>query len=468
MSRESLRKIPPVHQILSSKKLTTFAQDQHLPQQLLKSSVQKVVDELRQELIKKTGDELNTDDFESLITDRVIVKVNDYFSPNLKRVINATGTVLHTNLGRARLAEQAVSRVTDVARNYSTLEYDQSRGKRGSRHRLVEDYICELTGAEAAIVVNNNAASVYMVLSAFSKGYEAIVSRGELVEIGGSFRVSSIMEESGTSLREVGTTNKTHLSDYEQAISDKTKMLMKVHTSNFHMIGFTEEVDRKELSALAKREGILYFEDLGSGMLYDLTSCGIGSEPLVKEVAEHADLVSFSADKLLGGPQAGIIAGKKHLIDQLKKHQLARVLRIDKMSYAALEETLKLTLKDSETSKKEIPTLRDILQTQAQIKNRVEIFLNDLPSSTDMEVTPVELQSQVGGGTLPEVVLDSYGVSLRVKNKIAEKLATELRSAHIPIVSRIDHESVLLDFRTIDISEERDLKQAIKTIMETL
>ncbi|WP_277674603.1 L-seryl-tRNA(Sec) selenium transferase, partial [Piscibacillus halophilus] len=369
-----VRFIPPIHELLQSKTLKHLVDEHNLNEPFVKRVIQQQTDQTRKDILSKELTFESREEVRDYILSNTKDSIESYMSNQIEPVINATGTVLHTNLGRARLSEAAIQRVVEVARHYSTLEYNKQTGDRGSRHDLVEQYIKDLTGAEAAIVVNNNAASVYMVLSAFSKGGEVIVSRGELVEIGGSFRVSSIMEESGATLKEVGTTNKTHLYDYEQAINEHTSMMMKVHTSNFHMIGFTKQVERTDLVKLAREHDVLTYEDLGSGMVYDLTEHGIGQEPLVRDIIESGiDLVSFSGDKLLGGPQVGVIAGKKEYINQLKKHQLARVLRVDKMTYAALEETLKQWIFINQN--KNIPTLRDILLTREELKIRVKRFI---------------------------------------------------------------------------------------------
>src|SRR5699024_8558436 len=307
---------------------------------------------------------------------RLTEKVRLFQTNNLQSVINATGVVLHTNLGRARLSEKAIEHISSTAASYSTLEYDVQTGERGSRHDVVEEHLTALTGAEAAMVVNNNAAAVYLVLKALAFEREVIVSRGELVEIGGSFRISEIMKESQATLVDVGTTNKTHINDYANAITEETALLLKVHKSNFKMIGFTDEVDTEELVPLSTERNIPIFEDLGSGTLFDFAAHKIGDEPTVQEkVAAGIDLISFSGDKLLGGPQAGIIVGKKEYIDLLKKHQLMRVLRVDKFTLASLEATLKLYMNDQI---EEIPTLRVILMDEAEIYEKARTFTDAL------------------------------------------------------------------------------------------
>ncbi len=380
----------------------------------------------------------------------------------IRSLINASGIVIHTNLGRSRLSEKSVERMSETARMYSNLEYNLEEGKRGSRHDLTEDLIKQVTGAEAAMVVNNNAAAVYLILKALAKNKEVIVSRGELVEIGGSFRVSSIMEESGAELREVGTTNKTHFFDYEGAITDKTGMIMKVHTSNFKVIGFTKEVSSSELMLLKKdNPELIIYEDLGSGALYPFQSEGIGDEPLISSVINKGlDVVSFSGDKLLGGPQAGIIAGKKNIIDILKKHQLARVLRVDKFTIAALNETLQSYMNEDYT---EIPTVRDILKTPDEIREVVWRLKRKVEDHPSFIIRILEEFSQVGGGTMPDVKLPTFCLGIK-HPKGAEYLARAFRNYQTPIIVRIKEEEVLLDFRTISEEELLTVEDAIRSI----
>ena len=345
-----LRQMPAVHELQRNLRFKQIAVEVGIDDSILTRTLKKILDEIREDILSgrwngRTPGEIG---FTDHVFEKLFERVDKQQGYTLKRVINATGTILHTNLGRARLSDRAAKHVLETAQNYSNLEYKLDAGERGSRHSHVEALLKEITGAEAAMVVNNNAAAVFLILRALAENKKVIVSRGQLVEIGGSFRISSIMEESGAELVEVGTTNKTHLYDYEQAIDENTKMILKVHTSNFKITGFTESVETEKLAKLATRhEGVIFYEDLGSGVLYDFRQHGIGDEPVVSEVLTMgADIVSFSGDKLLGGPQAGLIAGKSVLIDQLKKHQLARVLRVDKMTLAALEGTLSDYLKE--------------------------------------------------------------------------------------------------------------------------
>ncbi|WP_246939586.1 L-seryl-tRNA(Sec) selenium transferase [Bacillus pinisoli] len=458
--KEYLRFIPPVHELQKHEQFTLILEKTELQQEKLTQLLQEEIHLLRQNLLNGNWIEKNATK-ESLISylfDQLTKAGEKYSQYFLRKVINATGTILHTNLGRARLSEPAIQHVMDIAKYYSNLEYRIEEGERGSRHDIIEGLIRSVTGAEAAMVVNNNAAAVYLILRALAKDKEVIVSRGQLVEIGGSFRISSIMEESGANLVEVGTTNKTHLYDYEDAITEQTKMIMKVHTSNFKTIGFTKSVTTDELLDLTrKHEEIIFYEDLGSGVLYDFRQHGIGDEPVVSEVLKQgADLVSFSGDKLLGGPQAGIIAGKKVLIDKLKKHQLARVLRVDKLTFAALEATLLAYLKGTEKMM-EIPVIRDMLIKPEEILQKAEQFKSILLNSSKYQLTIEQDVSQVGGGTMPDVELSTYVVTLTHPIKNAELLSKELRLNDPSIVTRVRNNQVIFDFRTIQSSEIDDI-----------
>lgn len=389
--------------------------------------------------------------------------VDRLLHPSPRRVINGTGVVLHTNLGRARLGEKAAKKVTEIAQNYSTLEYNLETGERGSRHSDVERLLSLITGAEAAMVVNNNAAAVYLILRALAKDKEVIVSRGELVEIGGSFRISSIMEESDAKLVEVGTTNKTHLYDYERALTENTAMLLKVHKSNFAIMGFTEEVAGSELSELSKKHGVIYYEDLGSGAIFNYAANGIGSDPSITyEMTKMTDLISASGDKLFGGPQAGIILGKKVYVDQLKKHQLARVLRVDKMTLAAMNETLKAYL-NPQTLAEQVPTIADTCEPADRIKWRALQMIEKL-EGTSFTCQCEPTVSRVGGGTLPTVELPSYAVTLKHENYTPQQLSRQLRGHDVPIISTVQHEKVWLDLRTINEKELEEIIAVLKAL----
>jgi L-seryl-tRNA(Ser) seleniumtransferase len=458
--KEILRNIPSVHELKNQHSFVLLGKKYNLDETVLTSVIRQALESVRNKV--KNGLFIDKD-LTRVIWDEIEEILKTKSKPSLHSVINATGTILHTNLGRARLSREAINRVIEVAENYSNLEYDIDSGKRGSRHDLVEQLIKEVTGAEAAIVVNNNAAAVFLILNAFGKGKEVIVSRGQLVEIGGSFRISSIMEESGAKLIEVGTTNKTHLKDYEQALSDETAMVLKVHTSNFKIIGFTRSVSTEELVGLKQSQAeLIVYEDLGSGVLFDFSTKGIGEEPVVKKVVKTGvDLVSFSGDKLLGGPQVGIIAGKKELIEQLKSHQLARVLRVDKMSFAALEATMQAYANNKAES---IPAVRDMLLTPEEVHEKAMIFLDSVKELELFKWDIYDVESMVGGGTMPDVTLPSIAVKVNFERLSAQALADELRKGTPSVVVRVQDQHVILDFRTITQGEIPKLAKAFREI----
>ncbi|HEY9857642.1 MAG TPA: L-seryl-tRNA(Sec) selenium transferase, partial [Stenomitos sp.] len=370
---------------------------------------------------------------------------------NLRRVVNATGVVLNTNLGRAPLAPQMLEPIAEVACAYSNLEFDLDSGKRGSRYSHVEDLLCRLTGAEAAVVVNNNAAAVLLVVDTFARGHEVVVSRGQLIEIGGSFRIPEVLTASGARLVEVGTTNKTHPEDYERAITPETAMLMRCHTSNYRIVGFTAEVAPEEMVAIARRHGVLSVEDLGSGVLVDLSAYGLPKEPTVQDTVKAGlDLVTFSGDKLLGGPQSGIIVGKKELVAKLKKNHMLRALRQDKVTLAALEQTLRAYL-DPKRAMEEVPTLRMLTRRREDLRREAEQLASRLRSrfGDALTISTPEGESQVGGGSLPAALIPTVLVALRPQAMDAQRLADRLRRADPPVVTRIEHDAVLLDPRTL-------------------
>ncbi|WP_088006906.1 L-seryl-tRNA(Sec) selenium transferase [Indiicoccus explosivorum] len=458
--KEHMRQLPPVHELQKDARFSELQKKSGMTAERLTDFIRRELDGLRRELlngeeVEKTG----ADGLAGLVFDRAEKRASVWAKDRLARVINGTGTVLHTNLGRSRLSERAVRRMAEAAGSYTNLEYRIAEGERGSRHDIIEELLKEATGAEAAMAVNNNAAAVFLVLSALGRDREVIVSRGELVEIGGSFRVSSIMEESGARLVEVGTTNKTHLGDYRQAIRDETAMLMKVHTSNFKIVGFTESVGTEQLAGLSREHGqLIFYEDLGSGALFDFKKLGIGEEPVVRDVLRAgADLVSFSGDKLLGGPQAGIIAGKKELIGRLKRHQLARVLRLDKMTLAGLEETLK-TYIDGGEEVKSLPTVRDITRPVEGIRQQAEEFVRLLAAANpSLTASILETVSQVGGGTMPDVEIPTVATAVSHPGLTAGELAARLRNGTPAIVTRIADGKVIVDFRTIGQQEMDEL-----------
>lgn len=386
---------------------------------------------------------------------------------SLKRVINATGIVIHTNLGRAPLAQEAIAAMSGIAKTYSTLEFDLDSGKRGSRHSHAEAIICELTGAEAALVVNNCAGAILTVLSALANGREVVASRGELVEIGGSFRMPDVIVQSGATLKEIGTTNKTHPEDYADAISESTALLLKSHTSNYAVVGFSTSPTRESLSEIAKTHSLPLIEDLGSGVLVDLTPHGLPNEPVVKDViAAGVNVVTFSGDKLLGGPQAGIIAGRKDLIDRIKRHPMARAVRLDKLSLAALIATLELYRAPNDPIAR-IPVLRKISEPIDLIRARAERLAERCGSIIDLNAVVVPSKARAGGGSLPLQDLPSFALSLTHKNMSPDQMAERLRGAKIPVIGRISKDKLLLDLRTVGDEELTDLSSMLVTALSS-
>ncbi|MEW6622393.1 MAG: L-seryl-tRNA(Sec) selenium transferase [Bacillota bacterium] len=391
--------------------------------------------------------------------DELLEKLSNYLeakaTPSLKQVINGTGIVLHTNLGRSVLSEKAQEAVQRIIKGYCNLEIDLVSGKRGSRYSHVEQLLVEMTGAEAALVVNNNAAAVFLVLLSLAKGKGVIVSRGQLVEIGGSFRVPEIMAASGARLVEVGTTNKTKLADYEMALTEDTALILKVHTSNYRIVGFTEEVPLDQLSALGKAHDIPVVEDLGSGFFVNLQEWGICDEPSVQQsVAEGADVVCFSGDKLLGGPQAGIIVGKKQYIDVIKKNPLNRALRVDKMTLAALEATLREYIFE-ENHLQSIPTLKMLTVSNEELKVKADELVKLLNSSLEghAEIAVDQDFSEAGGGSLPTTKLPTWVVRLKPLNMTLNALVDKLRTGDPAVLARISDDRIIFDVRTIEDDE---------------
>ena len=395
--------------------------------------------------------------------------LNAFFSasrPNLRRVINATGVVIHTNLGRSLIASEAVSAMSEIAGYYSNLEYDLKAGARGQRNSHVEDLLCALTGAESSFAVNNNAGAVMLALSALAKGAEVVVSRGELVEIGGSFRIPDIMELSGAKLIEVGTTNRTHLYDYERAITDKTVMLMKIHPSNFRIEGFTSSPERKDLARLAHERGLIFMEDAGSGLLVGGEI--IGLPPNTGEISIHecidsgADIVTFSGDKILGGPQIGGIAGARKYVDRLKKYPLARALRCDKVTLAGFEATLRLYAQGKYDS---IPTLRMIRRESDSMKSQAESLAEMLRMKLKASVNVIETEDATGGGSCPEIKLNGWGVSVKHDSYGAGYVQKLLRGCEIPILCGAKDDALILHVRTIQDSDITPIIDALAGVL---
>jgi L-seryl-tRNA(Ser) seleniumtransferase len=444
-----LRQLPSVDELLRAPGLAPAAAP--LSRSQAAEVIRRLLGEMRQRLRLLPLEDLPPKlDLEALLTDAAQA-LTLARRPSLTRVINVSGVVIHTNLGRSPLSAEAQEHIHTAAACYTNLEYDLEEGKRGSRHAHLEKLLPELTGAEACLVVNNNAAAVFLALNALAADREVIISRGQLVEIGGSFRMPDIMAASGGLLREVGTTNKTYLADYEQAITSQTAMLLKVHPSNFRLLGFTHEVALPELVALGRRYGLVVMEDLGSGCLVDLSRYGLEKEPTVQEaVASGADLITFSGDKLLGGPQAGIILGKADAVKRLKVHPLTRALRPDKLTLAGLEATLRLYLNEAEAVHR-IPTLR-MLTTPIAVVNRAALRLARTIQRRWPGRYRVAVQDHVarsGGGALPMVPIPSRALAVELPPLAPHELEERLRASSPPVIARLEHDRLLMDVRTL-------------------
>lgn len=442
-----IRKIPSVDLILQSEYIKELENDEG--RERVVEIIRDIINEIRKQIL--SGD--ITD--ESLVSvSKIIDLVKDFkkkmSNKELKSTINGTGIVVHTNLGRSPISKRVLEKSLDTIENYCNLEFNLENGKRGSRHDYLKDLLTHITGAEDAIVVNNNAAAVLLILSTFAKDKEVIVSRGELVEVGGSFRIPSVMEQSGAKLVEVGATNKTHIYDYENAINPNTSLLMKIHTSNYKILGFTKSVSGGELTCLGEKYDIPVVEDLGSGVLIDLRKFGLSYEPTVQDaVKQGIDIISFSGDKLLGGPQAGIIVGKKKYIDMMKKNQLLRALRVDKVIISILYNTLKIYLNE-ENVVREIPIIKMLSEKPDLIRKRAEKLKNLINIKKDNADIYIEsCLSQVGGGSLPNEFMESYGLVIEPKVISVNKLESMLRLGEHNIISRINNEKLIIDLRTV-------------------
>lgn len=452
--------IPKVDEILTDDRVL----------EIMKTMPRKIVIEAINEEINKIRALIQNDEDEKRIinslNELIINIINNCMEKNkfnLRRVVNATGVIIHTNLGRSLLNSDVIDNIMQISTNYSNLEFDIQKGKRGSRYSHLEKIISQITGGEAALVVNNNAAAVLLVLSTVAKNKNVIVSRGELIEIGGSFRIPEVMEQSGAILKEVGTTNKTHFEDYKNAIDEETSCIMKVHTSNYKILGFTSDVPVSELKEL-KNDKILLIEDLGSGVLIDLSKYGISYEPTVSDsIKNGADIVTFSGDKLLGGPQAGIIVGKKELIDKMKKNPLTRALRVDKFTISALEATFRYYL-DESTAISNVPTLSMIVKRIDKIEEQVIRVMDVLKQkirSEEIIFDIVDDFSEIGGGSLPLEKLNTKCLSIELRKGNIVEFERNLRNYEIPIISRIFKNKILFDFRTIREDEESIVIKAI-------
>lgn len=454
--KKRLRAIPKVDECLG-----WLEEHAEAPKAFVKSAVRELLASERDAILAGAGKKVEE------LTKRVLVpelhkRVADKMAPNFRTVINATGVIIHTNMGRSLLPEEAMVNLTTVGSRYSNLEFDLATGKRGSRYSLVEDLLCELTGAEAGLVVNNNAAAVLLVLETLAKGREVIVSRGQLVEIGGAFRIPEVMKKSGAALVEVGATNRTHLKDYEEAICEDTSLLLKVHMSNYRIVGFTSEVPLEDLVKLGRKHKVPVMDDLGSGSLVDLSQFGLEKEPTVQEaIRTGVDVVTFSGDKLLGGPQAGLIVGRKEIIDQIKRNHLNRALRIDKFTLAGLESVFRLYF--DERKRNTIPTLAMMAMPQDVIERRARRLIRRVKKKlTDhCDIKVVNVESRVGGGAMPEQGLPSRAVMMNPKNMKMSDLEKKLRSAPLPVIGRVENERMLFDMRTVAEDEVVLLAEAL-------
>lgn len=449
---KDFRHLPSVDRVLSDERLSRLAES--YPHDLLVSVIRKQL-ELERLSIAAGQPCASLDEIIMAIS----AQLEALTKPSLRRLVNASGVILHTNLGRAPISREALAAMEDVSRGYSNLEFDLDSGARGSRHVHIEGLLCQLTGAEAALVVNNNAAGVLLGLTALARRKEVIVSRGQAVEIGGGFRIPDVMRQSGAKLVEVGTTNCTYARDFEQAVTQRTAALMRVHSSNFRLVGFTSEVSLEELVDIGKKNNILVFDDLGSGCFLDTTVFGLAPEPMVQEsVRAGASLTFFSGDKLVGGPQAGIIVGSRQYIDKLKRHPLARAVRIDKTRLAGLAVTLLHYLKEEATEK--IPVWRMIAAPLEEIERRAGLWAQALGGMA--QVVPGE--TMVGGGSLPGGSLPTKLVAIGGGSKKVQSISRKLRLREVPVIGRIDKDVLLLDPRSVLPEEDEIVIKALREI----
>ncbi|MBC8590803.1 L-seryl-tRNA(Sec) selenium transferase [Wansuia hejianensis] len=442
--------IPKVDELLEDNKIKELLE--LIPRKLVIDSIREELDGLRNKIKIQSIDKNFLEEEIKALPNKVYLNALNKDSLKLKRVVNGSGVIIHTNLGRSLLNEDIINNIKEVATNYSNLEYNLDKGERGSRYDHLEYILQEITGGESAMVVNNNAAAVILVLSTLAKDKEVIVSRGELIEIGGSFRIPDVMEQSGAHLVSVGTTNKTHLYDYENAIGEETGALLKVHTSNYCILGFTSTVESKELNSLKDKYNIPLVEDLGSGVLIDLSKYGLEYEPTVQDSLKNGvDIVTFSGDKLLGGPQAGIIVGKKEYIDAMKRNPLTRAFRVDKFTIAALEATLKYYL-DENRAIKEIPTLKMLTMTMEEINNNAIDLCNkikELNLGSKVNITIEESYAEVGGGSLPLEKLPTKCTVLSFDELSTDAFERGLRNHSTPIITRLYRNRIYIDLRTV-------------------
>ncbi len=451
-SSNKLRNLPGVDKIISAERLAKLSKE--YSHETIVDITRQRLDEIRTSLMQGN----HHPDFDEIVNS-VATRIEALGTVGPRPVINATGVIIHTNLGRAPLSTEAISAMKTASEGFTNLELDLESGKRGSRNIHIESLLCQLTGAEDALVVNNNASGVLLALSALAKHKEVIVSRGHAVEIGGKFRIPDVMRQSGAKLIEVGTTNKTYISDYEEAITDRTAALLHVHLSNFKLVGFTREVTIDELANLGKRHQLIVLDDIGSGCLLDTTKFGLAHEPRVQDsIATGVGLAMFSGDKLLGGPQAGIIVGEKRLIAKLKKHPLARAARIDKTRLAALSATLIHYLKGEATAK--IPVWQMIATPIIEIEKRAERWAAEIGANA----TTTEGESTIGGGSLPGGTLPTRLVVIKPKGKVQD-LARKLREQSLPVIGRVEKNTLLLDPRSVLPEEDIPLLKILRNVL---
>ena len=458
--QSALRILPSIDTLLRSPTATRITNETGKPH--LTTLARTTMDLLRREISgSQNGDKsYSREELLTLAETRLESAWQSEQNSSLRKVINATGVIIHTNLGRAPLSENARRALLETASGYCNLEYDISTGKRGKRGARVEELLAELTGAESALVVNNCAAAAFLVLTVLAKGGEAIVSRGELVEIGGDFRVPDVMEQSGATMREVGTTNRTKVSDYEKAVNENTKLFLKVHPSNYRIVGFTETPDLRELAELAHRNNILLYEDAGSGAIFDLSKYGLTDEPIIADsIKAGVDVVTFSGDKLLGGAQSGLIVGRQEVVEKIRKHPLYRALRVDKLISAALEATLESFRR--EVALQEIPVLKMLSMTEVELQERAGKFVERFGDNSDMRVEIIEGNSVVGGGSAPLVQPPTTLLAVTHQKMSADKLEESLRSSNPPVIVRILEDKVLIDLRTVSEPEEAKLLEVL-------
>ena len=452
---ELFRSIPKVDVILEQEQMKSIMKE--YGKEPVTEAVRNQLEQIRKHLSQNPCQEVLQQEIDRL-EETVLLQVTKHKEPNMKRVINATGVILHTNLGRAVLPPKALEKLMEQMQGYMNLEYNLEEGRRGERYSHFEELICKITGAEAAMAVNNNAAAALLMVSAIGSGKEVIVSRGEQIEIGGKFRIPDIIDQSGAYRVEVGTTNKTRLEDYEEAITEETGALLKVHSSNYKILGFTQSVQREELVELGREHNIPVIEDLGSGVLIDLSKYGFTKEPTVQEsIAAGVDVVCFSGDKLLGGPQAGILIGKKEWIAKCKKHPLTRAMRIDKCT-AAMLETVFSMYEDEKYAIENIPVLSMMTTPLEALEKKAQVFAAKLEKAMpdQCEIGMILCENPVGGGSLPGEMLKSYAVTLGTKDKNAMELTANLRSLPMPIIGRLSEEQLIFDMRTM-AEEEFDI-----------